>query len=624
MYGGWTRVIQDRYRVDRDLAHHGHVSTWLVTDLKTVSPCVLKVLREADAPPADVRLFEAQARILAGLDHPGLPRLVEHFVEGEGSAREHVIITRYHPGESLDLLVAKGRLLTEAKAVALLRRLAGVLAYLHGLEPPLVHRSLRPANVILGPDGRPCLTDLNFAVEGEGWKAWAEPSPDDADLALAAPEVALGGAVPASDICALGLVVLYAMSGQDPAAIAREGGRQRIREATGAGEAFAGVLARMVEPSLEKRYPDALTLEADLARLGTGRSPAPAPQTQPVPASPPVLSPVPGGHAEGPRRGNRTRLAGLATLLAAALAILWLNAAQREKPAGESLLPPPVTKRAEPPARDAAPAEAPAQAPAPAPPPEATQPPAVTAAPVEKPPEEMGIPAPPPATAPAPADIASVVVEGRLLFDGQPVTRITTLQPSFWFRNQGKGVPEKPQVEYADGTFRIRGLPAGRIGMSARINLEPGTPNLYPGDLDAWTTFVVGEGPPPLLDIDLRKVIHLTQPVDNNVVVRGWDEPCGAGSVHPGRVVFAWEPLDAAAQYEVTVDRLACGRKYASAGRAFTASTAETWVKVELEPSAEGECYSFRLTARKDGRTLGMLTTHGRDGMGWDYRFVVK
>src|SRR5512147_1771122 len=105
MVTGVGRVLRDRYRFDRELGRRGHVITWLVTDLRSASPCVLKILREADAPAADARLFEAQARVIFGLDHPGLPRFVEHFVEGEGAEREHVLITRYHPGESLRRLV---------------------------------------------------------------------------------------------------------------------------------------------------------------------------------------------------------------------------------------------------------------------------------------------------------------------------------------------------------------------------------------------------------------------------------------------------------------------------------------------------------------------------------------
>jgi len=247
------------------------------------------------------------------------------------------------------------------------------------------------------------------------------------------------------------------------------------------------------------------------------------------------------------------------------------------------------------------------------------------------------LPGPTPTTTPSPEplekpaalvgaqrDASPVVAEGRLLFDGEPVTRITPLAPKFWFRNEANEAAENPQVDFADGAFRIRGLPPGRMGMSARINLEPGNPNLYPGDLDAWSTFVVGEGPPVPFDLHLRKVMRLLQPVDNNVVIGGWDVPCGGGSVHPGKIVFAWEPLDPEAKYEVTINRLACGRGYASAGRAFSASTTETWVKAELEPSAEGECYAFRLSARKAGRPIGMFTIHGRGGLGWDYRFTVK
>ena len=103
---------------------------------------------------------------------------------------------------------------------------------------------------------------------------------------------------------------------------------------------------------------------------------------------------------------------------------------------------------------------------------------------------------PRPRRAPAPFALSSSkgAIEGRLLFDGQPVSRVTSLQPTFWFRNAAKGTPEKPQVEYKEGAFRLRGLPAGEMVMGARVNLEPANPNLYPGDLDAWTNFVGRRG----------------------------------------------------------------------------------------------------------------------------------
>ena len=83
----------------------------------------------------------------------------------------------------------------------------------------------------------------------------------------------MGGAVPASDIYALGLAVCRGMTARDPAVLLREGARLHLRAALGVSEAFAAVIARMLDPSLERRYPDAKALDADLARLAGVRLP---------------------------------------------------------------------------------------------------------------------------------------------------------------------------------------------------------------------------------------------------------------------------------------------------------------------------------------------------------------
>ena len=168
-----------------------------------------------------------------------------------------VVVTSYHPGESLERLVTKGRPLTEAQALVLLRRIVPVLVYLHSFEPPLVHRTISATGIILGPDGRPCLTDLDYAVAEQAVPTPEQAPPGPDELALAAPEVFMGGAVPASDIYALGLAVCRGMTAREPAALLRDGARMQLRGALGASEAFAAVLARMLEPSVERRYPDA-------------------------------------------------------------------------------------------------------------------------------------------------------------------------------------------------------------------------------------------------------------------------------------------------------------------------------------------------------------------------------
>jgi hypothetical protein len=631
--GDVNRVVAGRYRIDRELWRGPHARSLLATDLRNGRPCVLRRLVVAEASPEAVRRFEAQATILARLDHPGLPRFIDGFFEGEGAGRERVLVTSYHPGESLERKVDRGRPLGEEKALALLRRLVPVLAYLHGFEPPLVHRSIRATGIVVGPDGRPCLTSLDYAVvEPEApEQAPAPPSPEE--LALAAPEVYMGVPVPASDIYAVGLAIVRGMTAESPAGLLGEGSRSRLREVLGVSEGFAALVSRMIDPSLERRYADVAALEADLARLAGGK-PLGAVRQAERPAEEP----------SAPRPWVRPLLVVAVVLALAAVAAVALR--QRTAPQREpSLLAPPASgtpAAVQSPALDAGappvpPPGAPAEgaqagapggvaapvAPATVPAADAASGPAVAAPAAEVQAPTGGTPPPvTPGAAPV-ADAAPVVAEGRLLLDGKPFSDPAAPPPSFWFRNQDTKTVVRPAVEYAAGVFKVRDLPPGRYGLSVRIDFEPDNPNIFPGDLNAWSEFTLAPGGTASVEAQLRRIMRLLQPVDNNVLIPGWDVPCGGGSVAPGRLVFAWEPLGPDVRYVVSVDRLACGRGYAPVGRVFSGSIGEAWAKVELPPSREGECYSFRLSAIRDGRPVGVMATHGKGGLGWDYRFTV-
>jgi hypothetical protein len=651
------RLVGGRYRIDRELERTPDTQSLLVTDLRNGRPCVLRRLAVATATPAAVRRFAAQGAILAKFDHPGLPHFVDGFTEGEGNAMVHVLVTSYHPGENLERLLAKGRPLTESQALVLLRRLVPVLTYLHAFEPPVVHRTISATGIIIGPDSRPCLTELDFAGAEPASPSTEQTPPGPDELAQAAPEVFMGGAVPASDIYALGLAVCRGMTARDPAVLLREGARLHLRAALGVSEAFAAVVARMLEPSLERRYPDAKALDVDLARLAGVRLPPVRAAEEPKPARVAAASGVPPQPAERavdeprprPRPGARPLVlagAALGLVVLAALAAVTMRQRSERAPATSLLVSPASQEQAaapppEPPgpvatAPPAEPVTPPpavpgptveATVPATAPAIEPATPRATEATPVS--PETSAAPLPPsaPAVAPAPSAAVSVdaaaVAEGRLLFDGKPFTDTAAAPPQFWFRKEATKTEVKPQVDHAAGVFTVRGLPPGRYAMSVRINREPGNPNIFPGDLTAWEEFTVEAARPVSLDVTLRTVMHLVQPVDNGVVIRGWDEPCGAGNATPGKAVFSWDALGEGTRYAASVDRLLCGRGYAAAGRVFSQSTTETSVQVDLPPNQEGECYSFRLTANRGGRTVGIMSTHGKTGLGWDYRFTV-
>ncbi len=622
--GDLGQHIEGRYRLDRELRRSPHAQSLLVTDLRNGRPCVLRRLFLARASPVEGRRFESQAAILEKFDHPGLPRFIAGFTTGEGEERERILVTSYHAGESLERLISKGRLLGEPQALALLRRIVPVLVYLHGLEPPVVHRGVKLSGIIVGPDGRPCLTDMGFA-EAEleaGIQEQAPPGPDE--LALAAPEVYMGKVVPGSDIYALGLAIIRAMTTEDPAALLREGARPRLRDALGVSEAFAGVLLRMLEPALERRYPDARALEADLAKLAGVRAAVVPQPAAPKPAAPKHATP-PAGEPR-PRRTSRPLVIAGAVLVLVALALAAMRLRNQPTP-GRSLLVPPAPGEqtaVREPAAEAGPSSAPSvDSAARSAAPTADIAPGATNASFPEAGLASGSAEPAPTPAP-PIDTPPAVVEGRLSLDGKPFTSVAGPAPSFWFRNDGTRSDVKPQVDYAAGAFTVRDLPPGRYGMSVRIDLDPSNPANYPGDLNGWSEFVVEAARPVSLEVPLRTVIRLRQPVDSGAVIRGLEIPCGAGNVTPAQVVFAWEALDPGVTYQASVDRLVCGKGYASAGRIFKRSITDAWVKVDLEPNREGECYSFRLTANKAGRPVGILATHGKSGLGWDFRFTVS
>lgn len=107
------------------------------------------------------RQFEEEARLLYELRHPSLPRVIDYFDEPD---RGQFMVMDFIEGQSLaDLLEARGGPLPEAEALFYVRQVAGALGYLHGRNPPIIHRDVKPANIILTADNEVFLVDFGIA-----------------------------------------------------------------------------------------------------------------------------------------------------------------------------------------------------------------------------------------------------------------------------------------------------------------------------------------------------------------------------------------------------------------------------------------------------------------------------
>lgn len=170
--------------------------------LRRKSDGVQAILRVTRDYPQEDALEEA--RLLEGLDHPGIPKAYVAFEEG-GRA---YVVREYVEGRSLYEIVAAGGALGVADILDLIRRVAEILSYLHAQSPPVIHRDIKPQNIIVGRDGAVYLIDFGIA------RVHKDERSQDTSVVLTldyAPPEQFGfeQTTPLSDIYSLGVVALF-------------------------------------------------------------------------------------------------------------------------------------------------------------------------------------------------------------------------------------------------------------------------------------------------------------------------------------------------------------------------------------------------------------------------------
>jgi hypothetical protein len=206
-----------RYVVTGHLGSGSQGDTLDAVDKREGRPVAIKrfTLRSAKSWK-DVELAEREATVLASLNHPGLPRYVEHFEEGGAL---YLVMERIE-GESLQARRKRGQALTHEQVVRFLTDAAACLRYLHGHAPPIVHRDIKPGNVILRPDGSYCIVDFGSVrdrLKPEGGSTVV------GTFGFMAPEQFQGRAAPGSDVYAVAATALCLLTRREPEDLPHKG-----------------------------------------------------------------------------------------------------------------------------------------------------------------------------------------------------------------------------------------------------------------------------------------------------------------------------------------------------------------------------------------------------------------
>jgi serine/threonine protein kinase len=259
-------LIQSRYRILDVLGRGGSGITYRAEDAFTGRKVALKELSLRGLSDwKKLELFEREARVLAELNHPAIPQYVDYFQVDTAGNRLFYIAQEIAEGTSLADLVTSGERFSEAEAKRIATEVLKVLQYLHGLNPPIIHRDIKPQNIIRGPNGRIYLVDFG-AVQTVYREATAFGSTVVGTYGYMAPEQFRGQAYPATDLYGLGATLLHLLTHQNPGDLPQKRLRIDFRPYVTVSERFADWLDGLLEPLVEERFESATEAIAALTQ----------------------------------------------------------------------------------------------------------------------------------------------------------------------------------------------------------------------------------------------------------------------------------------------------------------------------------------------------------------------
>ena len=203
-----------RYHIIEQLGEGGMATVYKDYDTRLERDVAVKIIRRGAFPPEQLerilKRFEREAKALARLTHPNIVSVINY---GDFEGAPYLVMT-YLPGGTL-----KHRLGTPMpwqEAVHILLPVGQALAYAHGHN--IVHRNIKPANILLTENGQPMLTDFGIAKiqESEEAQTLTGTGIGVGTPEYMAPEQWTGQAGPQSDLYSLGVVLYELLTGRKP------------------------------------------------------------------------------------------------------------------------------------------------------------------------------------------------------------------------------------------------------------------------------------------------------------------------------------------------------------------------------------------------------------------------
>ncbi|HZY45116.1 MAG TPA: protein kinase, partial [Anaerolineae bacterium] len=276
-----NRILKDRYRILSLLGQGGMGSVYRGFDTALDRPVAVKQLLPAMASDATTtaaikQQFEREAKILAALTHPNLPRVTDYFTDDNMP----YLVMDYVEGDTLsDLLKQKRNGFPEIQVLNWADQILSALDYIHAHG--VIHRDIKPGNLRLTPDGRIFLVDFGLSkslqsehpetatmMRGVGTAEYAPPEQYDSTL---------GHTDARADIYSLGATLYHLLVGKAPATVTqRMAEPQSFQPMRDTGALISPQIDRVINRAMEieraKRFASAADMRAALKLAAPDRS----------------------------------------------------------------------------------------------------------------------------------------------------------------------------------------------------------------------------------------------------------------------------------------------------------------------------------------------------------------
>ncbi len=262
-------LYRGRYEILQEIGHGGMSTIYLAKDENVNRLLAIKVVRKDGRDPGIQRHAENSIRkevyLLAGLDHPALPHIIDSIDAGNNIS----VVMEYIEGKSLDKVVqelGRDEYLSERNVIDWVIQVADALAYLHSRKPqPIIHRDMKPSNIMLKPDEKSVkLIDFGIA------RTYKDDQAMDTEVGgtrgYMAPESQLQQSDARSDIYSLGLTMHTLLTKWDPRVDKRPYMPVRhLRPELMQGTEY--IIDRCVHPDPDQRYQNCMELIYDLRNV---------------------------------------------------------------------------------------------------------------------------------------------------------------------------------------------------------------------------------------------------------------------------------------------------------------------------------------------------------------------